>query len=97
MAGARVKPKSDTVGGKRLPDLKSLQARKSKRRKLQEKKRSTCNQKVLHLEAAYSQTALGLYFPGWACEEVQALGDLSPQDPESGFERSHFHTRALEI
>lgn len=39
MAGARVKPKCDIVGGKRLPDLKSLQAGKSKRRKLQEKKK----------------------------------------------------------
>lgn len=39
MAGARVKPKCDTVGGKRLPDLKRLQAQKSKRRKLQEEKK----------------------------------------------------------
>lgn len=39
MAGARAKPKCDIVGGKRLPDLKSLQAGKSKRRKLQEKKK----------------------------------------------------------
>lgn len=59
VAGARVKPKCDIVGGKRLPDLKSLQAGKSKRRKLQEKKRSTCNQEVLHLETAYSQNSNG--------------------------------------
>ena len=39
MAGARAKPKCDIVGGKRLPDLKSLQAGKSKRRKLQEKEK----------------------------------------------------------
>jgi len=39
VAGARVKPKCDVVGGKRLPDLKSLQAGKSKRRKLQEGKK----------------------------------------------------------
>lgn len=79
MAGARVKPKCDTVGGKRLPDLKSLQAQKSKRRKLQEKKRSACNQEVLHLETAYSQTAPALYFSRWACEELQAPADLTPR------------------
>lgn len=73
MAGARVKPKCDVVGGKRLPDLKSLQAGKSKRRKLQEGKKqkqktnkkipqTTCtrNQKMLHLDPALSKAAVGL-------------------------------------
>lgn len=96
MAGARAKPKCNIVGGKRLPDLKSLQAGKSKRRKLQEEKKCTCNQKMLHLETAHSKTATGLYFCRWAWEEVQAPGGLSPQDPDSGSERSLSHTRALE-
>lgn len=68
MAGARAKPKCDVVGGKRLPDLKSLQAGKSKRRKLQEGKEkkkipqttSTRNQKMLHLDPALSKAAVGL-------------------------------------
>lgn len=95
MAGARAKPKCDIVGGKRLPDLKSLQAGKSKRRKLQERRKS-CNQKTLHLETAHSKTAMGLFSCRWAGEEVQAPGGLNQQDPDSGSERSLSHTRALE-
>lgn len=60
MAGARVKPKCDVVGGKRLPDLKSLQAGKSKRRKLQEgkKQKQKTNKK---------KTRARLYSSGFFC------------------------------
>lgn len=70
MAGARVKPKCDIVGGKRLPDLKSLQAGKSKRRKLQEKK------KVLAIKRCYiwrQPTAK----QQWVCTLAGGLGKKS--------------------
>lgn len=89
MAGARVKPKCDVVGGKRLPDLKSLQAGKSKRRKLQEgkkqkqktNKKNTPNNMYSQSKDATSgsspQQSSSRAGHRWAWEEAQAPGACS--------------------